>query len=150
MSSDASAVLGAQEIAGSFVSQQGLTKEITGQTASRLTAPAVGPVVAGGLASGFTSGRGAPDFGNTGYVAVTASEVAIVKAKAGMMKPKVGDVVIARQPRDQITNVELDNHLLTAGLTITFSSGGAWSFEVPRAFRSSAQRVVQALGGRIV
>jgi hypothetical protein len=144
MSSDASAVLGAQEIAGSFVSQKGLTKEITGQTAARLVAGAAGTIAASGLADDGA----APDFGNTGYVAVTASEVAIVKAKSGLMKPKVGDAVVARMPRDQITNVELGTHMLTAGLTITFASGQSWSFEVPRVFRSSAERVVQALGGR--
>jgi hypothetical protein len=145
MASNASAVLGAQEIAGSFVSREGLTKKITGQTAARL---AIGP--AGTIAASGLGGAGdAPDFGNTGYVAVTASEVAIVQAKSGLMKPKVGDHVIARAPRDQIASVELVTHKLTAGLSIAFSNGAVWAFEVPRVFRSTAEGVVQALGGRI-
>jgi hypothetical protein len=93
--------------------------------------------------------EGAPTFGTVGYVAVTADELAIVRGKTGLMKPKVGEEVIARVPRTEVASAELDPGALKAALKIGFADGGWWEFEVPKIYRGTAERVVQALGGRI-
>lgn len=143
MAEDASAALGSPQLAGTFVSPKGLTKRVTGDVAMRQVGRAVtGSAVSPGSGGSF---GGAPAFGQVGYVAVTTDEVAIVEGKAGMMKPKVGDKVIARTPRSQIASVELDPKMLTAALKIGFTGGDSWEFEVPKKYRETAQQVVAAL-----
>ena len=138
-----SAALGAPQLAGTFVSPKGLTKRMAGDAATRQVGRAItGSAVSSG--SGGSSG-GAPAFGTVGYVAVTTEEVAIVEGKTGMMKPKVGEKVIARMSRNQIASVELDPKMLTAALKIGFTSGDSWEFEVPKKYRETAQQVVGAL-----
>ncbi len=144
MAGDASDVLGAPQVAGSFVSPKGLTKRMAGVAAAGV----VGGVAGGMAAQAAATGRkyeGAPDFGVIGYVAVTADEVAIVKGKQGLMKPKIGSDVIARAPRSEVAAVELDPGALKAALKISFTNGGWWQFEVPKIYRKTAQQVVSAL-----
>lgn len=144
MTEDASGALGAPQLAGTFVSPKGLTKRMTGDAAMRAVGRATtGSAVAPGSHGAF---EGAPAFGNVGYVAVTADEVAIVRGKTGAMKPKVGSEVISRAPRSSVTSVELDPHMLTASLKIAFADGGSWEFEVPKKYRPTAEEVVRALG----
>ena len=145
MADDASAALGAPQLAGTFVSPKGLTKRMTGDAAMRQVGRAItGSAVAPGTQGPF---QGAPAFGTVGYVAVTADVVAIVQGKTGAMKPKVGSQVIARVPRSAVTSVELDPHMLTASLKFGFADGGSWEFEVPKKYRPTAEEVVRALGG---
>ena len=139
---DAAEALGAPEVAGTFVSPKGLTKRMTGMAAAG--------VVGGSLAAGAATPMkfdGAPSFGTVGYVAVSADEVAIVQAKKGAFKPKVGSEVIARAPRSEVASVELDPGALKAALKIGFADGGGWEFEVPKIYRKTAEQVVRALGG---
>jgi hypothetical protein len=148
MASDASEALGAPEVAGTFVSPKGLTKRMTGIAA----AGAVGGVVGGMAAAGRSGAKGfegAPPFGTIGYVAVSASEVAIVRAKTGLLKPKVGSEVVARAPRSEVASAELEGGALKAALRIGFADGGWWEFEVPKIYRKTAEQVVGALGGRL-
>jgi hypothetical protein len=141
MASNASEVLGAQEIAGCFVSPKGLTKKMTGATAAGMVGG-----VAGRMAADKALGtEAAPTFGTVGYLAVTAAEFALVKGKTGLMKPSVGNEVFARVPRDQIVSVDLDAKMLTAALKIGFVGGGAWEFEVPKMHRKNAEHLVQVL-----
>jgi hypothetical protein len=141
MAANASQALGAAELAGCFVSPKGLTKKVTGATAAGMVAG-----VAGTVAANHALGtEAAPPFGTLGYLAATATEFALVKGKAGLLKPSVGTDVIARVPRDQIIGVDLDAHMLTAALTVRFAGGGSWVFEVPKVHRTNAQRLVQVL-----
>jgi len=143
---DASHALGAPEVAGTFVSPKGLTKRLTGVAAGG----AVGGVVGGMAAAGALLPRKyerAPEFGPIGYVAVTPGEVAIVRGKTGLMKPKVGSEVVARAPLSEVASVELDPGALKAALKIEFSDGGWWEFEVPKTSRTTAKQVVSAVGG---
>ena len=78
-------------------------------------------------------------------MAVTAAEIAIVKGKAGLMKPSVGSQVIARVPRGQVSSATLDPGMLKAALKIGFADGGQWEFEVPKIHRRNAEQVVQVL-----
>jgi hypothetical protein len=138
---DASQALGAQELAGCFVSPKGLTKKVTGATAAGMVGG-----IAGRMAANKAFGAdGAPNFGGIGYLAVTPTEFAIVKGKVGAFKPSVGTEVIARVPRDQINSVQLDAKLATAALKIGFIGGGEWEFEVPKIHRKNAELMVRAL-----
>jgi hypothetical protein len=133
---DASEALGAAEVAGTFVSAKGLTKRM----AAVATGGVVGGVVGGMAAQAVNTARryeGAPDFGTTGYVAVTADEVAIVRAKTGLMKPKVGSEVVARAPRTEVTSAELEKGALKAALKIEFVDG---SRDEPRTSRCDRPR----------
>jgi hypothetical protein len=146
MAQDASEVLGAAEEAGSFVGPKGLTKRMTVGVAANM----LGGIV-GGTAAGVAMGKfeGAPEFGRIGYLAVTASEVAIVEGKSGAFKPKIGQSVIARAPRAEVASAELDGGMLKAALKIGFANGGWWEFEIPKINRKTAENVVRTLGGTI-
>ncbi|MGH3104972.1 MAG: hypothetical protein ACRDN6_12840 [Gaiellaceae bacterium] len=147
MAADATEALGAPEVAGTFVSPKGLTKRMTGVAAGGVAGGVIGGMVAQARATAKKY-EGAPQFGTVGYVAVSADEVAIVEAKKGLMKPKVGSEVVARAQRSEVATAELDPGALKAGLKIAFADGGYWEFEVPKIYRKTAERVVQALGGR--
>ena len=146
MADDASGVLGAPEIAGTFVNPKGMTKKVTASVAGGQIAG-----VAGNLAAGLATGpayAGAPDvpeFGRVAYVAVSADEIAIVKTKSGMLKMKVSDEVLARVPRSEIASAELDEGRLLSHLKIVFANGVTWEFDIPKANKKSAQALVQAL-----
>jgi hypothetical protein len=92
---------------------------------------------------------GAPYFGDIGYVAVTADEVAIVKGKHGLFKPKVGKEVIARAPRAGLAGAELDGGVLKAAMRFDFADGSSWEFEIPKIYRGTAEQVVRLLKSEI-
>jgi hypothetical protein len=146
MADDASGALGAPEIAGTFVNPKGMTKKVTASVAGGQIAG-----VAGNLAASVATGpayAGAPDvpnFGRVAYVAASADEIAIVTTKSGMLKMKISDEVLARVPRSEIASAELDEGRLLSRLTIAFGNGVTWEFDVPKANKKSAQRLVRAL-----
>jgi hypothetical protein len=146
MASDASALLGAAELAGSFVSPKGLTKTMTGATAAGVVGGLAGRLVAGQVSS--RRSPAAPSFGQIGYIAVTAEEFAIVRGKTGLMKPSVGKDVVERVPRSEIAGAELGAGMLKAPLIIRFVDGGSWEFEIPKVYRKTAARVADVLNGR--
>jgi hypothetical protein len=148
MASDASDALGAPQVAGTFVNPKGMAKKVTASVAGGQ----IGGVV-GSMAVGLKTGEaydGAPDvphFGRVGYVAVTASDIALVKTKTGAIKMKISDEVLARAPRSDIAAVEWDGGKLLSHLKITFSNGKVWEFDIPKAGKKSAEGLVTALGG---
>lgn len=107
--------------------------------------------IAATVISGRTSGTVTelPNFGRVGYVAVSDSDVALVKTKTGPLKMKVGDEVLARAPRGEIAAAELDQGRLLSHLKITFTNGAIWQFDVPKQGKKTAQGVVRALGGTL-
>ena len=145
MGQDAEKTLGSPEVAGTFVSPKGLTKQLTTRAAGGEFAGIAGTVAAVAATSGPY--QGAPQFGTVGYVAVTETDVAVVRGKMGLLKPKVGDDVVGRVARDDVVSAELDGGALKAALRIDFADGGSWEFEVPKIHRKTAEKVVRALGG---
>jgi hypothetical protein len=142
MATDASVTLGAPQLAGTFVNPKGFARQVTaavaagaaGRAVAAATAPAQGDV---------------PSFGRVAYVAVTADEVAIVKTKSGLFKMKISDQVLARRARAEISAAELKRGALISGLTIQFSDGSSWTFDVPKANQRTATQIVELLGGAI-
>lgn len=150
MADDASAVLGAPEIAGTFVNPKGMTKKVTASVAGGVVGG-----VAGNMAVSLATGpayKGAaevPNFGRVAYVAASADEIALVKTKSGMLKMKLTDEALARVPRSEIASSELDQGTLLSHLTIVFTNGVTWEFDVPKANKKTAQALVRALGGTL-
>jgi hypothetical protein len=148
MSADASRALGTTQVAGTWVNPRGWAKKATGMAAGGQIAGAVG-----GMAAGAMAGRAArrasadtPAIGRMAYLALTETELALVKGKQGLWKAKPTDDVIARLPRTDVASVELGKGTLACPLTITFSDGGRWEFDIPKAGKKAAQGVVRSLG----
>lgn len=145
--SDASAALGAPEIAGTLVNPRGYMRKTVARTAGREVAGLVGSLAAGLAARDRGQAPELPDFGRVGYVAVSASEVALVKTRTGRrMHPT--DVALARAPRSELEDVELDEGRMVSHLRLRFANGRLWEFDVPRSDRLTARAVVAALAGR--
>jgi hypothetical protein len=140
MATDASAVLAAPQVAGTFVNPKGFARQVTatvaggvvGSTVAAATAPKQGDV---------------PSFGRVAFVAATSGEVAIIKTKSGMLKMKLTEEVLSRRSRMEIRSVELKRGALLSGLMIQFHDGSAWMFDVPKANQKSAIHFVEQLGG---
>ncbi|HET8977050.1 MAG TPA: hypothetical protein VFN87_02770 [Solirubrobacteraceae bacterium] len=148
MADEASRALGAPTVAGTFVNPKGMAKKMTASVAGGQVGG-----IAGSLATGAIAGRNSgaaqavPNFGRVGYLAVTDTEVALLGTRTGAFKMKIGDKVLARAPRAEITSAELDQGALLSHLTIGFLNGASWQFDVPRQAKKPAQAVARALGG---
>jgi hypothetical protein len=116
---------------------------------------AVGGIIGaagGALAGGKASKKGAagraetPEFKGQALLALTDSEVALVRLKTGAISAKPSEV-IARAPRDQVTSATLSSGLVPK-LSISFSDGSAWSMDVPRVVKKQGDtnRIVELLG----
>jgi hypothetical protein len=145
---DASGALGGRQIAGTWVNRKGTAKKLVSTVAGSQLGGAVGSLAAGQVAGrSSTVPVETPDFGRDAYLAVGEHEVALVRVKQGLMKLRVTDEVVARAGRGEVTQAELGSGKLACPLTITFTDGARWEFDIPRAGRSAAQRVVTSLGG---
>jgi hypothetical protein len=133
---DASNALGSPEVAGAWVNPSGMGKRT-------INAVAFGQYGTGGS----TPTAETPNFGGFGYLALSSTELAIVKGKRGLVGLKMTDDVVAKVPRTQVASVELGEGKIVAPLTITFGDGGQWNLEVARAHRGAAQRVVAEVRG---
>ena len=137
---DASAALGAPEVAGAFVNPKGGFKKM----------------MAGGIvginaieAKKKRSADELPSFGRVGYLAATDDEVAVVKTKSGAFKMKLTDQTVARAPRSDIASAEIDKGTLVSKLKIAFTNGVTWEFDVPKAGKKNAVAFVEAIGGTV-
>ena len=150
MAGDASAALGAPELAGTLVNPRGLTKKMTARTAGAELGGVVGSIAAGGATGGlYDGGPDVPAFGRVGYVAISESEIALVRTKTGALKMKVTDEVLARVPRGQLIGAELDEGKLLSHLTLRFRDGRTWEFDIPKMAKKTAKSVVATLGGNV-
>lgn len=143
MANDASAALGAPEIAGTLVNPKGYAKKAIVRVTGREVAGLVGSVAAG-LAAGKRGPSDLPDFGRVGYVAVSATEVAVVKTKTGW-KMKPTDEALARADRSYLASAELEEGKMVSHLRLRFTNGELWEFDVPRTDKKTARAVVAAL-----
>jgi hypothetical protein len=138
-------VLGSAEVAGTFLSPKGLTRKMATQSAGRVVGGLVGSVAANVATSRQKSDEGTPAFGQIGYLAVTETEVAIVRGKRGAFKPKIGDEVVGRMPRSDVQAVHYEKGALKGELKIDFADGAAWEFEIPKVYKKTTETVVAAL-----
>ena len=149
MAADASRALGAPQLAGTFVNPRGMAKKFVMRVAASEAAGMVGGVAAGVATGGERVGvADSPDFGRDAYLAVSDSDLALVKLKQGVMKLKMTDEVIARAPRSEVTFAQVGDGKIACPLTISFANGATWEMDVPRAGKKAAKAVVAALGGK--
>jgi hypothetical protein len=152
MGIDASELLGAQQIAGVKVMPRGATMA-RAMNQGGLSVGGVIGAAGGALASGKAANAGAatraetPDFKGQALLALTDSDVALVKLKQGALSVKATEV-IARAPREQVTGANLAGGLVPK-LSINFADGSAWSMDVPRVVKKQGDtnRIVELLGG---
>jgi hypothetical protein len=143
MAGEVEKALGAPEVAGTLVNPKGLMKKTVASTAGREVAGLVGSLAAGAA----TRERGAPDlpsFGRVGYVAVSDTEVAVLKTRTGW-KMHPTEEVLARAPRSELTSVELDEGRMVSHLRLRFNNDKLWEFDIPRSDKKAAKSVVAAL-----
>lgn len=149
MAHDASAVLGATELAGSKVNRRGFG---AGLGASAGSGNVIADTITRGIFSRKAKGQKAqaavstaPDFGRLGYLAVSADELVLIKMESGTVKTHLGEV-LARIPRKQVVSADLESSVMYASaVTITFANGEAWLLETPRPNRKDAQAVIAVL-----
>jgi hypothetical protein len=134
---DASTLLGAKQLAGVEVSSKGRARKLTTVVTRR--ASAAGDAVDDGA-------RQLPALGRAGYLAVSKREVVVVKMRSGVLTMRLSDTVLSRAPRMQIASLEWQGGTLLSQLSLAFSNGVVWRFDVTNASRSSAEAVVRALG----
>jgi hypothetical protein len=146
MATDASAALGAPEIAGTLVNPRGYVKKTVARTAGREVAGLAGSLAAAVATRDHTPVPDLPDFGRVGYVAVSATEIAVVKTKAGW-KMRPTDVALARAPRSELASASLDEGRMLSHLRLQFADGRLWEFDIPKSDKATARAVVAALEG---
>ena len=101
---DASSALGGRQIAGTWVNRRGTAKKLV----SKIGASELGGVI-GSIAAGEVTGCSSPvlvetpHFGRDAYLAVGETDVAVVRAKQGLMKLKLtgGGCARGAQRRDE-------------------------------------------------
>jgi hypothetical protein len=145
---DASSALRAPQLAGTWVNNKGTAKKLVASVAGREFAGAVGSIAATSIAGRPSEGvTDTPDFGRDAYLAISDSEIALVKVKQGVMKLKLTDKLHARAARTEVAHAELGSGKLACPLTITFANGSRWELDVPRGGKGAAEKVVSLLGG---
>lgn len=151
MALDASNLLGSKQVAGTTVSPRGLGKKMIAGGAGMYAGGLVGAAISAGgetkagrqkAAWGATSET--PTFGRFGYLVATDDDVALIKAKQGLVGLKLVQVVV-RVPRDEVASIELGSGVTTSPLTVSFVNGETWQLEVPRASKRSAEQLVGLL-----
>jgi hypothetical protein len=128
MGHDASQLLGLKQLAGAAVNQSGYAWKT------------VNP---GGSSRENTSGT--PQFRRNALLAVTDREVALIEIGRGGLNGKLKEV-LARVPRGDVASAEVSRGVLRTNLTIDFTGGGTWEFEVTPLLRHKVMQVVRALG----
>lgn len=138
-----SMALGAPELAGTLVNPKGYAKKTVARVAGGQVAGLVGSTVAGLLSRGGQV-PDLPDFGRVGYVAVSASDIALIKTKLGW-KMTPTDTVLARAPRSDLASAELDEGMRVSHLRLRFADGQLWEFDIPRSDKKTARSVLATL-----
>lgn len=136
MALDSSQLLGAPQLAGAKVNPRGMAKHVAGGVTGTLPARiAYGPTV--------RANPDTPTFGRLAFLAVTESEVALIKLKSGVVRVFL-DEVVERVSRSDVASAELGGGVAPP-LTVTFTDGSTWELEVPRPSMSHAKAVVALL-----
>jgi hypothetical protein len=128
---DASQVRGARQLAGAVVMLRGAALK---NVASSYVGPAAKKIVKANTAE-------TPKFAGTAFLAVTGQEVALLKVRPGRAWE-----VLARVPRGDVASARVSRGFLRTNLTIGFTDGGRWEFDVSPLVRRTVVRIASALG----
>jgi len=133
---DASEILGSPQLAGVKINPRGMAKRVAGNVTGTLPAS-----IAYGSTAPATSET--PTFGRLAYLVVTENELAVIKLRSGVVRVFLDEVVV-RVPRAAVASADLGGGVAPP-LTIHFSDGGSWAFEVPRPSKASGKSLVEVL-----
>jgi hypothetical protein len=86
-----------------------------------------------------------PAFGRVGYLAVSATELAIFHTTKVGMHPGPRGEPLTRVPLSELVDVTLDERLVVAFLELSFADGAHWTLQVGRINRGRAHEVVARL-----
>jgi hypothetical protein len=139
--------LGAPEIAGTLVNPRGLMKKSVARVAGREVAGLAGSIAASIATRDKEKGAATelPSFGRVGYIAVSETEVAVLKTRTGW-KMHPTDEVLGRALKSDLSSVDFDEGRMVSHLDLHFANGTVWQFDIPRSDRKTAKAVVAALG----
>jgi hypothetical protein len=130
-------------IATTYVEPRGAIRSVIAKTAGREVGGAVGQMIAGSLAE--EADASPLEKGKIAFLAVFPDELVLFAGKRGAFKPKPTEDVIASAPRANVASAELERKKVAGVLTVSFSDGGSWAFDMPKVHLKTAERVAQAL-----
>jgi hypothetical protein len=130
-------------IATTYVEPRGAIRSVIAKTAGREVGGAVGQMIAGSLAE--EADASPLEKGKIAFLAVFPDELVLFAGKRGAFKPKPTEDVIASAPRASVASAELERKKVAGVLTVSFSDGGSWAFDMPKVHLKTAERVAQAL-----
>jgi hypothetical protein len=80
-----------------------------------------------------------------GYLGVFEDDVVLFRGKRGMTKYKTTNEVILSFPRTDVASATVRGGVVTVILTVSFTDGATWEFEVARVAAGQARRVAELL-----
>jgi hypothetical protein len=133
-----------ESIAGTFVEPRGMIRSVVAGVAGSELGGALGGAVA-------AAATGSPDSsplaaGQIAYLAVLPDELVLFRAKRGALRPKQTTERLAAAPRAHVRSATLDRGRLAGVLTVDFSDGTTWAFDVPKVHLTGAAAIAAALG----
>jgi hypothetical protein len=134
-----------EALASSFVEPRGTIRSIVAGTIGREIAGALGGL---GASSGVDpTGDSPPPLakGQLGYLAAFDDQIVLYRAKRGAFKPKPSEEIYATAPRASVTGADVERKKLAGVLTVRFTDGNDWTFDVPKIYLSTAEAIVKAL-----
>lgn len=106
-----------------------------------------GRVMAGGMAKVAFGGRRESPLAprQMAVVALTAEDLLLLNFKHGAIHP-VATGVLARIPRAEVAGAEVPRSLTMNRMSVAFTDGSVWNFEVTRPNAGKAREIAEQLG----
>jgi hypothetical protein len=134
-----------EPIAATFVEPRGMIRSIVAGVAGKEVLGAVGATAAAMAASRGTDDASPLKKGQIAYLAVSAEELTMFRAKRGAFKPKPTTEAIASAPRADVSSATVEKGRIAGVLEIRFADGESWTFDVPKVHLSGANEIAAAL-----
>jgi hypothetical protein len=146
MARDASEALGARQLAGAVVMPKGHAWQHLRVHNGLAGAVAGEAIAAAARKHAQAHPSQTPPFPRSAFLAVTDREVALLRLGSGGVKNGRPGEVLARMPRGEVALARVSAGLARTNLTISFTDGSTWEFEVSPLIRRTVVRVANALG----
>jgi hypothetical protein len=132
-------------VAGTFVEPRGMVRSIVAATAGREVLGMVGGMAAERAANSGTEDSSPIGKGQIAYLALSAHELTLFRAKRGAFKPKPTDEVIASSSRELVRSAAVERGRIAGVLEISFNDDQSWAFDVPKVHLRGAEAIAAAL-----
>lgn len=132
-------------LAATFVEPRGMIRSVVAGAAGTQVAGAAGSLAAHRLADGQADDAAPLRRGQIGCLVAYADAVVLFRAKRGAFKPKATDEVLASAPRASVSSAVIDRGRIAGRMTIAFTDGSTWEFDVPKVHLGGAQQIAAQL-----